>query len=82
MPGRGWLDRCARGENISLDSSRYVVSYSFRISTLTASPLSWPEYIKKAYEPFDTEDGLIKVAPSTRCKDIFNKHGGMFARTD
>jgi hypothetical protein len=66
-----------RGVNISPDNSRYAVFYSFRMSTLTASSLSWPEYLKKAYEPLETEDGLTKVAPLTRCEDGFNKPGNM-----
>jgi len=82
MPEGGWLNRYVKGMDISLDNSRYVVSYSFRMSTLKASSLSWPEYLKKVYEPLEMEDGLTKVAPSTRCKGSFNKHGSMFAQTD
>ena len=59
--------------NISLDNSRNVVFYNFRISTLTPSSPSRPEYLKNAYEPLEAEDGLIKVESSTCYEGDFKK---------
>jgi len=62
----------------SLHKNRYRVSYNFRMSTLTLSPPSWPEYFKNAYELLDAKDGLIKVAPPTRYEGCFNRRRRMF----
>ena len=63
--------------DILRDKSKYAVFYNFRMSALTPSSFSWPEYLKNAYELLDTEDGLIKVAPSTRCESYFERPGSM-----
>jgi len=50
------------------ERSENAAFYNFRMSALTPSSPSWSEYLKNAYEFLATEDGLIKVAPSTRCE--------------
>ena len=61
--------------------NQHAVIYNFRMSAFTPS-FSWPEYLKNAYEFLDTEDGLIKVAQSTRCENQFKDLAAWFAKTD